>query len=136
MDPLSAIGVAGTVAQLSEITGAFLLKLYKYYVDVRGAPACVAELRAHVGLSLSLLNAIQHVLPTSILTPDECSTFNVSLVAVRQLLKKYDEQLKPENIQGLRVWKWPFRREEIRKLVTALQERNSTFQLALSLLQA
>ena len=135
MDPVSAIGLVGTVAQLADFTGIFLLKLYRYYVDVSEASKSADELRNQVGLSLSLLNALHQVLPTSLLSPDEYSSLEDSLISVRRILQKYDEEVKPENTKGRRIWSWPFRREQIQKLVSALQERNATFQFALNLVQ-
>ena len=135
MDPVSAIGLVGTVAQLADFTGKFLLKLYQYYVDISEAAKCAEELRTHVGLSLSLLNALHQILPRSSLTPQEYSALESSLFAVRILFQEYNEKVKPERAKGLRIWRWPFQKEEIRKLVSALQEKNATFQLALNHLQ-
>src|SRR5271170_1049941 len=116
MDPVSAIGLVGNVAQLADFTGKFLLKLYQYYVDVSEAAKCAEELRTQVGLSLSLLNALNQILPKSILTPPECSMLEHSLNAVRILLVTYNEKVKPENAKGPRLLTWPFQKEEIRKL--------------------
>src|SRR5271169_405003 len=135
MDPVSAIGLVGNVAQLADFTGKFLLKLYQYYVDVSEASKCAEELRTQVGLSLSLLNALHQILPKSLLTPSEYSALEHSMSAVRILLEKYNEKVKPENAKGSRIWKWPFQKEEIRKLVFSLQAKNATVQLALTLLQ-
>jgi hypothetical protein len=135
MDPVSAIGLVSSVAQLADFTGIFLLKLYRYYVDVSEASKSADELRSQVGLSLSLLNALHQVLPTSLLSPNEYSLLENSLISARRILEKYDEEVKPENTKGRRKWSWPFRKEQIYKLVSALQERNATFQLALNLVQ-
>jgi hypothetical protein len=135
MDPVSAIGLVSTVAQLADFTGIFLLKLYRYYVDVSEASKSADELRSQVGLSLSLLNALHQVLPTSLLSPNEYSSLEDSLISVRRILEIYNEEVKPENTKGRRIWIWPFRKEPIKKLVSTLQERNATFQLALNLVQ-
>jgi hypothetical protein len=135
MEPVSAIGLVSTVAQLADFTGIFLLKLYRYYVDVSEASKSADEIRSEVGLSLSLLNALHQVLPTSLVTPTEYSLLEESLISVRRILEKYDEEVKPENTKGRRKWSWPFRREQIHELVSALQKRNATFQLALNLVQ-
>jgi len=132
---MEAIGLVATVAQLADFTGGFLLKLYQYYVDVREAPKNAEELRTHVGLSLSLLNALHQILPKSILTPSEYSALEGAMSAVHILLNQYNEKVKPENATGSRIWKWPLRKAEIRNLVSSLHEKNETFQWAITLLQ-
>ena len=135
MDPISATGLVGIVAQLADFTGVFLLKLYKYYVDVSEAAKCAEQLRTQVGLSLSLLNALHQILPKSFLTLSEYSSLESSLVAVRKLFEEYNEKVNPKSVKGPRLWLWPFQKEELRNLVRSVHEKNVTLQLALNLLQ-
>ena len=132
---MEAIGLLASVAQLADYTGTFLLNLYQYYVDINDAAKCADELRTQVGLSLSLLNALHQILPKSLLTQPEYSRLERSLNAVLELFETYNEKIKPENAKGRRILTWPFKKQEIRTLVSSLQEKNTTFQWALTHVQ-
>lgn len=58
MDPISAIGVAGTAVQLAQEAGTVLLALYRYFVDVKEAGLQAARLREEIGIAISQLHAI------------------------------------------------------------------------------
>lgn len=136
MDPVSAVGLASSAAQLAEYAGIFFLKLYRYYVDVRGAPVSASKLRDQVGLSLSLINALYQIIitPDSVLSSTNyAAQLKEAFDSVRLLLKEFDKRVEPENAKGIRALLWPFGEKEINRMISELQQKNNIFQLAVDI---
>jgi hypothetical protein len=132
MDPLSAAGLAGTVAQLLQFTGEVVVKLYRYYWDVKKAANSIAELREEIGLSLSLLDGLHEALITKsgIGNTDQLAR---SVDLFDKMLKEMDSRITPEKAKGIGKWIWPFSKETNTEMIATLGRYNNTFQTALEI---
>jgi hypothetical protein len=134
MDPITTLGLAGTVVGLVELTGTVIVKLYRYYLDVKTSPAYVAGVREEIGLSLSLLGGLHEILDTNNAFQDSSELKN-ALCFISDDLKKVDDRIKPEIAKGLGKWKWPFLKQETEELIRKFGRYNAVFQLALNIEQ-
>ena len=139
MDPVTALGLAGTVVSLVELTGAVIVKLYRYYLDVKTSPAYVAGVREEIGLSLSLLGGLHEILNTNNAFQGSPELKN-ALRFFSDALKEVDDRIRhdrirPEIAKGLGKWKWPFLKQETEELIRKLGRYNATFHVALNIEQ-
>jgi hypothetical protein len=134
MDPITAIGLAGTVVNLVELTGTIIINLYRYYLDVKTSQGCVAGLREEIGLSLSLLGGLHDILETNE-TFQGTPELGNALLSFSHALKEVDDGIKSEIAKGLGRWKWPFLKQDTEKLIRKLGRYNGIFQLALNIEQ-
>jgi len=135
MDPLTASGLASTVVQLGAFAGDVLLKLHRYYIDVKEGPTRAAELREEVGFALFQLNAISIVLNSGTITTLNISEMRVAADRLRRVLEKIDKRTQPENLRGFARLKWPFKKEENAQLIAEIERCKSGFGLALNIEQ-
>jgi hypothetical protein len=133
MDGLSAIGLVSSVAQVGEFAGQVLLKLYRYYVDVKEGPARAAELREEVGFALSQLNAICSALNSGTITTFNLSEMRTAASRFQKVLEKIDTRIQPECLQGFGKLKWPFKKEDNAQLIAEIETCKSGFSLALNI---
>lgn len=134
MDPITAAGLAGNVINFVEAAGAVIIKLYRYYLDVKESPARIAGLREEIGLSLSLLGGLHERLTTDS-TFQSTPGLGDALLALFRAVKQVDEKIRPEIAKGLRKLKWPFLKEETDDLIQKLGRYNAIFQLAMNIEQ-
>jgi hypothetical protein len=132
MDPITTLGLAGTVVGLVELTGTVIVKLYRYYLDVKTSPAYVAEVREEIGLSLSLLGGLHEILNTNNAFQGS-SELNNALRFTSDALKEVDDRIRPEIAKGLGKWRWPFLKRETEDLIRKLGRYNTAFQTALNI---
>ena len=135
MDPLSASGLASTLVQLGEFAGAVLLKLYRYYVDVKEGPTRAAQLREEVGFALSQLNAITSALNSGTMTIGNISEMRVAASRFQRVVETIDKATQPESLQGFARLKWPFKKEDNARLIAEIERCKSGFSLALNIEQ-
>src|SRR2546423_1046311 len=109
MDPVSATGLASAVISLGHFTGEVLLKLYRYYVEVKEGPTRAAQLREEVGFTLSQLNAITTGLNSGTMTTLDIPEMKTACSRFRRTLEKIDKATQPESLQGFEKLKWPFK---------------------------
>jgi hypothetical protein len=136
MEPITAIGLALSVAQVAEFTGRVFINLYRYYLDVQDAPARSAELRDEVGISLSLLNALPPALANdSTLSVIQLSALETAVTGFRQTLEKMNSYILPEATSSFRKLKWPFNQDKNARLIAKIERYKVAFGLALSIEQ-
>jgi hypothetical protein len=133
MDGLSAAGLAATVVQISEFAGQVLLKLYRYYIDVKEGPTRAAELREEVGFALSQLNVLCSALNSGAITTFNLSEMRAAASRFHRVLEKIDKPIQPESLQGFRRLKWPFKKEDNEQLIAEIERCKSGFTLALNI---
>jgi hypothetical protein len=132
MDPLSVAGLAGTVAQLIQVTGEVVVKLYRYYLDVKKAANSMAKLREEIALSLSLLGGLHEALVTKgeVGNTDQLAR---SLELFDKMLNELNGRIAPEKAKGIGKWIWPFSKEKNSDMIATFGRYNHTFQLALEI---
>lgn len=137
MDPATAVSISGNALQLVEFAGQVLIKLYRYYLDVKTAALRAAELREEVGFALSQLNAI-----TVELNPDTCTftsteqmQFQAALTRFRRILDNIDTRVQPEAVRGMERLRWPFQKDHTGRLIAEIERCKSAFNLILNIKQ-
>lgn len=137
MDPISAIGLAGTIVQLAEIAGQALIKLFQYYVEVKEAGTRAMELREEFGFTLSQLTALSEELKVDGYAHPSIDTSQLQLALTRfdQVLQRINKRTQRAVVGPVERLKWPFRKEENASLISEIERCKSTFSLALNLLQ-
>jgi hypothetical protein len=133
MDGLSAAGLASTIVQISEFAGQVLLKLYRYYIDVKEGPTRAAELREEVGFALSQLNLLYSALNSGTITTFNLSEMRAATSRFHRVLEKIDKPIQPESLQGFGRLKWPFKKEDNERLIAEIERCKSGFTLALNI---
>lgn len=137
MDPVSVVALASNALQVTEFAGQVLVRLYRYYLDVKTATLRAAELREEVGFAFSQLNAITAELKYESFTliPVEQSRLQAALTRFREILEIIDKRVQPEAIRGMQRLKWPFQKEHTSRLITEIERCKSNFSLALNIKQ-
>lgn len=132
MDPVSAFSIAASALGVADYASTVLIKLYRYYLDVKTATATAAQLREEVGIMFSLLNALVQTLESPI--PREThSELDRAVNGLSQILAEIDGRVTPEATQGFRRLKWPFGQDETERFLARLERFKSIFNLTLNL---
>ena len=135
MDPISAIGVAGTAIQLAQEAGTVLLALYRYFIDVKEAGLHAARLREEVGIAISQLHAISALLNSEPASQGsgEFSDLRMALTRFRNAIETINKRTQPQSLRGFEKLKWPFKKQENADLIAEIERCKSTFSLALNI---
>ena len=136
MDPLTAVGLAAAIDDLSALVANVVSNLYKYWGAVQDAPRRSLELRTEIGSLLGLLTNVKDSLTNSV-TPTE-SFLDAVLTTVDQLqevLKEMERQTDVNRVQGLRACIWPFTNNEIDRFIKKIERYKATLSLALNIEQ-
>lgn len=134
MDPVSAIGLASSVAGLADFTAQVLAKLYTYYGDVKAAPKQSAELREELGSLVGLLKAAEETLknePKGVLSMKK-SLENI-ITPINEMLGEMKKRCEEKQTSGLRRLKWPFGKEDNERYMLRIAGYKTTLILALDL---
>lgn len=134
MDPISALGLAASAAQVAEYAGNVFINLYRYCQEVKDAPALSAELRDEVAITLSLLNALPSLLSSrSSLSSAHVSALKTALAGFRRTLEKLENAVQPQATTGVQKLKWPFSKDKNERLIAKIERYKVAFGLALSI---
>jgi hypothetical protein len=135
MDPVTALGLGVNIVQLVELSGQILLRLCKYYIDVKDAGKHALVLRNEVGYTLSLVNALAQELNAGnwkLLASDQAQ-FSAALERFRQVLESLGNRTGPNAVTGIGRLKWPFKKEENERLLAEIYRCKSSFNFALNI---
>src|SRR6202035_896876 len=88
VDPISAVGMAASVAQLAELTAKIVRGLWRYYEDVTKAPSWCQALREELSHLTGLLDALAETLGT------ERETGRKSSSLVRNVVKPLNAAIR------------------------------------------
>jgi hypothetical protein len=139
MDPVTALGIAGTAVQLVEQTLRISDCLYQYFKSVKNAPAKSRELRQEALLlsdvleTLAALFSAQNkptVLPNSGKYADVLQEFKETMA---EMAKKVE--IKKGKLSFKRL-AWPFNERENEKYLARMERFKGSFQLAVQALQS
>ena len=129
---MSAVGLASATAQVVELSGTVLVKLYHYYLDVKISVARSTELRNEVGLLLSLLNTFTgNLFDSSTCRFELMSAFE----GLHSVLDEIDKRVTADTTKGLRKLEWPFKKDENERLLAKLERHKVILCLALNIEQ-
>lgn len=136
MDPLSSAASVITVVQISK---EILTACGKYALDVKDAKKDIERLSSEVKALHGVLNRVKDLAEGQ--DTATLPTFQTITAAIAQCLSELVElktHLDPGkkrqamNRLGLRALKWPFKSEDVNKLLEALERHKATINLALT----
>lgn len=139
MDPVTALGIAGTAVQLAEQTLRISDCLYQYFKSVKNAPAKSRELRQEALLLSDVLETLaalfsaqnkQTVMPHSGKYADMLQEFKETMA---EMAKKVE--IKKGKLSFKRL-AWPFNERENEKYLARMERFKGSFQLAVQALQS
>jgi hypothetical protein len=132
MDPITGVGLAASSAQLADLTVKVLTNLYKYYRNVKGAPAKAADLRNELDNLIELLSNIQETFertPSGLFS----SAIPKALSNLREVVTQLYSRTKPEDTSGIRRLQWPFRQNENAEIIDKLERYKGNLMVALDI---
>lgn len=141
MDPITAVGLVASAAQLGDYTITVVRSLLHYVSEVKEAPARSVELQNELATMSGMLLNLKITLETcpNNIADTRLSSLNVTFTKVEDTLKKILDKLegyvKPGQTKGLNRLKWPFKSQEISTYVERLQRYNGTLLSAMNVQQ-
>lgn len=139
MDPVTALGVAGTAAQFAEQAAKIFDRLYQYSKSVKNAPAKSRELRQELLLLSDLLENLasvfskqnkSNVLPNASKYADLLQEFKETMVELAEKAEISDGEV------SLKRMVWPFKQKDNEDYLAKMERFKSLFQLALQRLES
>jgi hypothetical protein len=112
--------------------------MYKYYEAVRDAPKRSEELRREVGTVSDLLKQIVDVVSSNLTAstfkvPD---SFSISVTEMETTLQVMDKRVQSSETEGLRRLKWPFNKEENKRLLSKIERFKNILSMTLDIKNA
>src|SRR5579859_6670568 len=107
MDPVTAVGLAASVAQLAGLTLKVFVTLCQYYQSAKGAPTQSRELRSELEVVFDLTASLQVMVeqnPQQIFPRSLVTAVDEFLVVLADMEKR----VEPGNVKGIQRLKWPF----------------------------
>jgi hypothetical protein len=132
MDPITGIQLVASSAQLAGLAFNVLTNVYKYYRNVREAPARAAELRQELDILVDLLSAAQELFernPTQVFG----ATLIQEMSGLRGLLTRLNARTRPQRTAGIRRLQWPFRASKNEEIISKLERYKSNLMILLNL---
>jgi hypothetical protein len=141
MDPISAVGLVASAAQLGDYTITVVRSLLHYVSEVKEAPARSVELQIELATMSGMLLNLKITLETcpNNIADTRLSSLNVTFTKVedtlKEILDKLEGYVKPGQTKGLNRLKWPFKSQEISTYVERLQRYSGTLLSAMNVQQ-
>lgn len=135
MDPISIIGLAASVEQLSEAAANIVSNMYKYYEAVRDAPKRSKELRQEMGAMSDQLNDLVHVV-SSTPTMSTCNlhpSFISSIKEFQTMLDEMNDRVQVSKIEGRGRFKWPFTKDQNDRLLQRMERYKQMLNMTLNI---
>jgi Fungal N-terminal domain of STAND proteins len=140
MDPLSAIGLASSVAGLVSLTIEVSQLLAGYCVAVNNAHTDLVQLRQEYASLQHVLQQLEMFLRNENATCkpfQKTSVLYLSIASCSTIVEEMARELKRLSnnraAQGLERLRWPFTEKHVRKTLETLRRYISTFQFSLSI---
>lgn len=135
MDPITAVGLAASVAQLAGLAKQTFSTVFQYLEDVKGAPERSRELRRELLTVCDLIHSLDEVLNAS--SPDSAFIPLDSLISTipefKDMLQHLQGRVTEAQTKGMRRLKWPFTKEQNDQYLARVTRYKDTFNLALTI---
>src|SRR5271169_4167749 len=133
MDPVTAVGLAASVVQLSDAARNIVCNMWQYFQAVHDAPNRSRELRQEMCTMCELLESLE----CTMVNPRFPSVSSVSMKdcidGFQVLLNKMAARIAESQTRGLSRLKWPFTESENKRLISGIERYKATFSLALNI---
>jgi hypothetical protein len=141
MDPITAVGLVASAAQLGDCTIRVVGSIMFYVSEVKDAPSRSSALRDELNTMSEIIVGVKRVLETC---PDSLpndtlgsldDTFTGVMDTLQDILQKVEGSVNPAQTKGLRRLNWPFKSHEIEVYIGRVQRYNAALISALNLQQ-
>lgn len=134
MDPVTGIQLASSAADLAILVFDVFSNLRKYYRNVKNGPKRSAELRAEIDSLLDLIGVLEETFEAN---PGRVfqSALEVSFHELRDLLTTMQQRTSPEQTEGFRRLRWPFKEHENEEFISKIARHRDKLSLALHIEQ-
>jgi hypothetical protein len=131
MDPITAVGLVASVAQLADLMLRIVTNLHNYYRDFEAAPRCSAQLRTELKRLFLLVSDLEE------LSEAKLRRFSIEaeLKDMVQLLQEMQSRLTPRHTRGLKRLQWPFREAENKEFLNRIERFKSSVNIILNIEQ-
>ena len=135
MDPITAVGLVASVAQLAEGAGQTFSALFRFFDDVRMAPKRSRELRQELGILCDLLCMLENALtsPSSSRMWSIPDSLSSTLSDFQTMLDTMNIRIDNRQTQGIRRLKWPFTNDENERYLSRIERFKGTFNSLLTI---
>ena len=133
MDPITAVGLIASIAQIAQQSTSLLIRLSQFYRDVKEAPARSKELRDELQTVTDLLNALKTTFDADSISLTD--SLKRSTTEFQGILKQLETRLAAEKTEGLKKFKWPFTKADNERIISQIERYKATFTLALNINQ-
>jgi hypothetical protein len=137
---MEALGVATSVITAVQISKEILSLCAQYALDVKDAKTGIDRLRNEVATVRDVLKGVQYLVEGE--DAPKLPTLNTTTVVIDQCLSELEHLktlLNPEKSQhpmkrlGSRALRWPFQKNDVNKIIEALQKYKTTLNLAIDI---
>lgn len=135
MDPIGAVGLAASAAQLATLAGAVLTNLYQYCRNVAMAPKYSEQLRRELGIVCDLLVDLQMVFEANVHRLSRPS-LNTEFQDFNEILQELMRRTTPKQTKGKERLMWPLRQDENARFLSRIERFKSSYSLLLNIIQA
>jgi hypothetical protein len=130
IDPVSAIGLTASAAQLAGLAKDVVGNMWTYFDAVKNAPKLSEQLRQEMAHISTLLDSMDETFIGSVFTD------KAPLDEFLAILEELNSRVAARKTKGLGRWKWPFTQEENKQLISRIDRYKTTFLLALNIKSA
>ena len=133
MDPITVLGAVAASAQLAGATAQLGLRLYRFYCEVKEAPAKSKELCDEV----SELSSIMEKLAQTLKTVEENSNIVIDTISINslstysQFVKDFSSRIEVKKNEIKKSLKWPLLKKDNEEFIAKIERHKATFTLAL-----
>jgi hypothetical protein len=137
---MEALGAAASVIAAVQISKEILSLCAQYALDIKDAKTGIDRLRNEVATVRDVLNGVQYLVEGE--DAPKLPTLNTVTVVIDQCLSELEHLktlLNPEKNQhpmkrlGSRALRWLFQKNDVNKIIEALQKYKTTLNLALDI---
>jgi hypothetical protein len=129
MDPVTAVGLVASVAQLADMVRAIVGNMYQYFEAVKDAPLHSKELRAEMATLCNILDSLDD--GVSKIRVKVTQNLLDALGGLKLLLKELEPRVSKSETKSLKRWRWPFTQSENERLLSRITRYKETLNLAL-----
>jgi|SRR5271155_173379 len=133
MDPVTAVGLAGSVAQLADLARSVVSNMWQYCRAVQDAPNRSRELRLEMCVICDLLESLENAMINSRFPSTAPVSLKDSINGFQALLNKMKVRIAESQTKGLSRLKWPFTETENKRLISSIERYKGSFSLALNI---
>ena len=133
MDPITILGAVAAAAQLAEMTEKYCKRAYRFYRDIKDAPAKSKDLREEFSELQSIIQDLSETLITvktnhsefgDVISPDFLKQY-------QDFLAEFASRLKVDRTDIGKRLKWPFSTKQNEEYITKIERFKTTFILSL-----